>query len=105
MSAGKPVIVTKSGGPEYIVPDEFGIKIDKENSEALAKSIDEMIKNYENYNPKKIRAFVEANFSYENIAKKIGNLSRFFHPDGEPKVCASTYFPLSFKSIFTILHP
>jgi glycosyltransferase involved in cell wall biosynthesis len=74
MSAGKPVIVTKSGGPEYIVPDEFGIKIDKENSEALAKSIDEMIKNYENYNPKKIRAFVEANFSYENIAKKIGEV-------------------------------
>ncbi len=74
MSAGKPVIVTKSGGPEYFVPDEFGIKVDKENSKVLAIAIEKMIENYEDYNQNKIRAFVEDNFSYENIAKKIGKV-------------------------------
>lgn len=71
MASGKPVIVTKSGGPEYFVPDKFGIKIDKANSQALASGIRNMTDNYEFYNQNEIRNFVEENFNYKNIAKKI----------------------------------
>ena len=71
MSTGKPVVVTKSGGPEYIVPDEFGIKVQKENSEELASALENMISNYESYNQKKISDYIKNTFSYDIISKQI----------------------------------
>lgn len=62
---GKPVIITKSGGPEEFVNDEVGMLIQTKDSESLATAIVKMVKNYKNYDSNKIKNHAIKNISME----------------------------------------
>jgi glycosyltransferase involved in cell wall biosynthesis len=66
MSLGKPVISTKSGGPNEIVDERNGILVEPKNIQQLSDAMEFMIKNYSQFNSKKIS---------ENCVKKYGAIS------------------------------
>ena len=76
MACGKPVVATRCGGPEEVVTKETGILIPPGDVEALADAIDYMLDNYQRYNPPRIRNYVENNFSYKVIGKRIDEIYR-----------------------------
>lgn len=55
MASGLPVIVSKCGGPEFLVNDETGIIIEKEDIEGLKNALVKVFDNYESYDPEIIR--------------------------------------------------
>ncbi|MFA6618038.1 MAG: glycosyltransferase [Candidatus Neomarinimicrobiota bacterium] len=71
MSFGKPVVSTKSGGPEDIVEDYNGILADANDSVSLRLAILEMLNKYHRYDPELIRKTVYDKFGSENITDKI----------------------------------
>ncbi len=69
MACGKPVISTKCGGPEYLVNKDSGFLVDREDPEALARAMLNMINS--NFNPEDIRWHFEQNFSANIITSQI----------------------------------
>jgi L-malate glycosyltransferase len=63
MACGKPVIATRSGGPETIVTKENGLLVEAGNVEALAQAMLELRQCYADYPPEQIRAGCVARFS------------------------------------------
>lgn len=72
MALGKPVIATDTGGiPELIRNAENGILVEKENPDALAKAVIELIENKRLREKISTRAFKDAqNYSIENTVGK-----------------------------------
>ncbi len=68
LMAGKPVVVTRCGGPEYFVNNTNGILVKSGNRKELKAALEKMIKEYKNYDPQRLKASVENKFS----ANKIG---------------------------------
>ena len=71
MACGKPVIGTKTGGPDGFVTEESRILVDIENIEQLTQAMVYMIDNYDKYNAENIRKIVIDNFSMNAIATKL----------------------------------
>ncbi len=71
LSAGLPVIGTKSGGPEEIINDETGLLVDINNVDQLANAMEKLYKNYNKYDPEIIRQYVINNYSEDIIADQI----------------------------------
>ena len=71
MACGKPVIGTKTGGPDSFVTEEAGILVDVENKEQLAEAMISMIENYDKYDSAAIRKIIVDNFSMKAIADKL----------------------------------
>lgn len=74
LATGKPVVVTRSGGPEEFVREDFGIVIDKGDRKALKESILEMIRTCRSYDGKKMSSFVKEEFSPESVGKRFFKL-------------------------------
>ena len=73
-SQGTPVIVTKSGGPEYLVSEKSGIII-KENDEAsISKAMVEAIENIGKYDPEEIRRSAQIEYSQELWKDRLGKI-------------------------------
>lgn len=70
MYLGKPVLVTKSGGPESFVNDNVGMLIDKGSKDAIVVGIKEMIKKLSEYDSNKIMQYAKDNFGISNIGEK-----------------------------------
>lgn len=70
MSCGKPIVATKSGGPESFITSDVGILTDQE-VQSLYESIKLMLQTYKTYNPYVIRNQVINNFSEDVYYKKI----------------------------------
>jgi len=68
MATGLPVIATRSGGPENIVPEQCGILAESENAEALARAMIRVMDHYEDYRPEIIRDYVVRNYSRRVVA-------------------------------------
>ncbi len=66
---GKPVIVTRCGGPEEFVTEEVGMIIDAAADDQLEKAMHHMIKNYHTYSPRTLYEYAHSNFSYEKVGK------------------------------------
>ncbi len=66
---GKPVIVTRCGGPEEFVEEEVGLVIDKSNDEQLEEAMRYMIENYGNYAPEALSEYAKNRFSYEKVGQ------------------------------------
>lgn len=62
MMLGKPVIATRSGGPESFVNEDVGILIDKGDETAIVNGLRKMINMFDRYDSEKIR-----NFAYEKF--------------------------------------
>lgn len=71
IACGKPVIATRSGGPECIVDEKNGIFANIQDPQDLAKKMLFVIKNYEKYNSTEIRENFEQRFSKKAVIPKI----------------------------------
>jgi glycosyltransferase involved in cell wall biosynthesis len=71
MACGKPVVSTKSGGPESIIVNPFLGELVENNEAALVQGLYKVITQLKNYDNDEIRCYVEENYSYKTIAKRL----------------------------------
>ncbi len=62
MSSGKPVIATRSGGPDGFVTSDTGLLVEVDNADELSGAMQHMHLNYANFNPGNIRQSTIARF-------------------------------------------
>lgn len=74
LACGTPVVATACGGPEDIVNDSVGRLVPKENADALADGIIEILMKRHNFNPAELREYVLKNFAWEQIARQTVDL-------------------------------
>lgn len=70
MLLGKPVLATKSGGPESFVNDKVGILIEKGSKDAIVFGIKEMISKLNTYNSEEIKKYAYDKFEMTSICKQ-----------------------------------
>jgi glycosyltransferase involved in cell wall biosynthesis len=63
MACGKPVISTRSGGPEFFVSESNGLLVPKADPAALAVAMTQLVRDYASYDQVAIRANTVARFS------------------------------------------
>lgn len=73
MLFGKPVVVTKCGGPENIVQDEVG-EVCENTPSAIAEAMLRIIVNYNNYKPAGIRKYAIDNFGDKTFLNNVNKL-------------------------------
>ncbi len=71
LASGKPVVVTRCGGPEDFVTDETGILVPVDDDQALADAIGKVCSNLGNYSPAKISAFAAKRFSWDAVVNQL----------------------------------
>ncbi|GAB6168155.1 glycosyltransferase [Clostridium carnis] len=71
MSYGKPVISTKTGGPDTFINDKCGISVEIDDICELSKAMRFMFENRHVYNTEYIINYCKNTFSEEVVAKKI----------------------------------
>lgn len=71
MNYGKPVIATRTGGPDTFLNEKCGILVENENVEEIKKAMIKMKNTYDEYDKKYISEFCENNFSEKVIAQKL----------------------------------
>lgn len=71
MACGKPVIVTRCGGPEFVVTAETGLLVDVANPDALADAMAEFILNQVSFDPATVRASVVNRFGAEAFVQNV----------------------------------
>lgn len=76
MACGKPVIATRTGGPDSFVTEQTGILIDVEDQEQLTQAMLYMAENHHKYDSKKIRAHIEDLFSMDAVARQLEEIYR-----------------------------
>jgi len=74
MSTGLPVLATKTGGPDSIVPDYAGFLAACESVPSLFVGLKNIYSNYQNYDPQKIRRHVQRNFSKKAVISRFSQL-------------------------------
>lgn len=74
LACGTPVVATRCGGTEDIVRDEIGRLVEKENPEELARAMMDVIVRRKEFDPDKLRQYALKNFSWEEVAKRTGEL-------------------------------
>lgn len=74
LACGKPIIATRSGGPEAIVNEINGIIVPVDDIHALADAMKTLKENYHQYNQDAIRLDCLARFSENAIIEKISKL-------------------------------
>jgi glycosyltransferase involved in cell wall biosynthesis len=67
LACGTPVVATRSGGPEDIVDDAFGTLVEKDDPDALAAAIVDVLERSENYDPDVIRELALSRFSWDHV--------------------------------------
>ncbi|MDA0195422.1 MAG: glycosyltransferase [Bacteroidetes bacterium] len=86
IACGKPIIATTCGGPEDIVNETNGLLAKVNNPEDLAQKMLQMINNYDQYDPQKIRDDFEKRFSSKVITPKIIGLYKEVIAEHQQKV-------------------
>jgi glycosyltransferase involved in cell wall biosynthesis len=71
MACGKPVIATRSGGPEYFITPETGLLVPTGDAGALASALQQIRETYAQYDPAAIRAYCLANFSNDALVRHL----------------------------------
>ncbi|MBS4206750.1 glycosyltransferase [Bacillus sp. FJAT-50079] len=74
LACGKPIISTKSGGPDEIVTDENGILVPTGDITALSVAMQKMINSYSTYSAERIREQCKERFGEEAIIRKIRSI-------------------------------
>lgn len=70
MMLGKPVVATRSGGPESFVTAQTGLLVERENAEALYQGIREMMTHFSEYQSDTIREYAVKKFDMDEISRK-----------------------------------
>lgn len=74
IACGKPVIATKSGGPQSIVNDLNGLLVETQNPKIMADSMYYMLHNIQKYSSFQIREDFIKRFSAKSIIKQYNDL-------------------------------
>ena len=74
ISCGTPFISSNVGGISELHNNELGVLIDAGNVEKLTIEMNNIIKNFNKYNPQKIRQFAIDQYSEEVVGKKFNDL-------------------------------
>lgn len=74
LSFGLPVVVTRCGGPEYIVNDSVGIVVEKNSVDELIRGINHILANKNAYNREKIIKYCEETYSENVVSERIINV-------------------------------
>jgi len=73
MACGRPVIATRSGGPEDFVSEKTGLLVENNNIEALSQALKTMLNTYDQYDPKEIRYYCVERFSESAVVEQLLN--------------------------------
>jgi glycosyltransferase involved in cell wall biosynthesis len=73
---GKPVVVTKCGGPEEFVDETCGILIEPKNTTSLMNAMDYMLDMSRSYPCQKIQRSFQKRFSSESIGSQFNDIYR-----------------------------
>jgi glycosyltransferase involved in cell wall biosynthesis len=71
LACGKPVVATRSGGPEEYMNEMCGVLIKPGDDQALVEALDYMLDSYSNYDSSRIRAYAKSKFSSRVIGAMI----------------------------------
>lgn len=71
LSLGKPIISTRSGGPESIVNHKVGLLVNKNSVEELTKAMNYIYMNYDDYDPLFLKSYCKNNFSEDVIVNRL----------------------------------
>ncbi|SDP53196.1 glycosyltransferase [Clostridium gasigenes] len=71
MNYGKPVIATRTGGPDTFVNEKCGVLIDVDNKNQLIDAMELVINNYDKYDSKEIKKYCKENFSEKVIMEEL----------------------------------
>lgn len=74
LASGKPIIATKTGGPDDIINNNNGILVPVDDVASLTKAMDSMIYNYKKYDSFQIRSDCVERFSEEAVVKQINDI-------------------------------
>ncbi len=81
MACGKPVISTRCGGPEFVVPPDAGLLVDVAKPEALADAMEKLVVGRVKFDPMLIRRQVVERFGEEAFLQ---NISRMYEQVWSP---------------------
>ena len=77
MACGKPVVATRSGGPEDIITAGFlGRLCENQSAPALTEALLEVIRDLRQYDPRRIHSHVVQHFDYQTVAARLAGLYR-----------------------------
>ena len=71
---GKPQLITKSGGANSLIPDEYCIKVERGSTEALVNGLFSMIKSYNLFDKDLIIKYGYNNFEMGKICRSYEEL-------------------------------
>lgn len=71
MACGKPIVATRSGGPEFFVNEVNGLLVERDNAAALADGMKRLYETYARYDPVAIRRECVVRFSDEAILRRL----------------------------------
>ncbi|MFP4324030.1 MAG: glycosyltransferase, partial [Anaerolineales bacterium] len=71
MACGRPVVATRSGGPQGFITPQTGLLVPRNDEIALAEALQTIHKTYEMYDPHVIRAYAERHFSTAAVAEQL----------------------------------
>lgn len=74
LASGKPIIATKTGGPDDIINDKNGVLVPVDDIASLTKAMDSMINDYQKYDSIQIRNNCIERFSEEAVVKQINKI-------------------------------
>ena len=74
LALGKPVIATKSGGPESILNDEVGYLVDVNDVEQMSEAMIDLYKNIDRFDAEYIRSYCRNNFSEDAVISKLSSI-------------------------------
>ena len=74
LASGKPIIASKTGGPDFIVNNKNGLLVPVEDIASLRDAMDEIIDNYLTYDPVEIRNDCIRRFSEESVVKELNKI-------------------------------
>lgn len=74
LACGKPVITTRCGGPEEFVSEERGRLIGVNQPEQLKEALIWMRHHYQEFDPQKLKSFIQENYSPEVVGEKFLHL-------------------------------
>jgi len=69
--SGKPVVITRCGGPEEFVTEFCGKIVEPRNTKELTNAIEYMLDNYDSYDNEKIKKYAAEKFNSDIIGKNI----------------------------------
>jgi glycosyltransferase involved in cell wall biosynthesis len=71
MASGRPVVATRSGGPEYLLNDSTGLVVEPRDPAALASGISDLLGQLDSYDPDAIAREARLHYSEDAVAKRL----------------------------------